>query len=59
MKIGLPDVQERRFRRFLTKKDESQYGVLPELLSHENTLFADLGAFAQWVKDVVNALPKV
>lgn len=31
----------------------------PELLSHANTLFADLDAFAHWVEDVVGALPKI
>jgi hypothetical protein len=54
----LPDAQERRFRRILAKKDESQYGAKPELLSHANTLFADLEDFAQWVEDVVGAAPR-
>jgi hypothetical protein len=54
----LPEAQERRFRRILAKKDESQYGARPELLGHANALFADLEAFAQWVEDTVGGLPR-
>lgn len=47
----LPDSQERRFRRILAKKDESQYGARPELLSYAKVLFEELEAFAHWVED--------
>jgi hypothetical protein len=48
---SLPDAQERRYRRLLATKDESQYGIRSATLDHAHALFRDLRAFADWVED--------
>ncbi len=49
----LPDEQESRFKRFLGKKDEVQYGV--RRFAYEDTMrfLADLDQFAQWAEDTL------
>ena len=49
----LPDIQERRYKRILAKKDDARYGARPELVSHARTLLADLEEFAQWTEEMV------
>ncbi len=46
----LPDAQEKRYRRLLATKDESQYGARSASLEHAQRLLDDLEALAVWAE---------
>ncbi len=47
------DVQERRYRRILSFKDEVQYGTRQATRDEAGRLLADLEAFALWTQELL------
>jgi hypothetical protein len=51
MREKLPDVQERRLKRMLGRKDEAQYGARRTTLAEAQLQFEELQEFATWSRD--------
>lgn len=49
----LPAVEEKRYRRILSVKDEVQYGTRATPPEEAQRLLADLQAFARWAEDLL------
>lgn len=49
----LPEIQERRYRRILSFKDEVPYGTRKASREEGARLLADLEEFARWAEDVL------
>ena len=49
----LPDIQERRYRRILSFKDEVQYGTRRASRDEAARLLADLEEFSHWAADML------
>ena len=51
LKDSLPVAQEKRYRRILAAKDESQYGARSATLDYAQRLLSELEEFARWAED--------
>lgn len=51
LREALPVAQEKRYRRILATKDESQYGARSAPLDYAQRLLAELEEFARWAED--------
>lgn len=54
LRESLPDAQEKRYRRILATKDESQYGARSATLDYAQRLLDDIEEFARWTEDLLS-----
>lgn len=54
LRESLPDAQERRYRRILATKDESQYGARSATLEYAQRLLNDIEEFSRWAEDLAS-----